>query len=192
MSYTEWNVSKRYLICFSIETSYTEEKASKSERLKKSRNPNKLFFHYIDSNIEPTLCLKLFAEFLNTLGLPYSTFLWHHFDNTLALNRLHDRRLQRRHWTHLGRLSRLHCTLPHPHGLRVTFSWYKQTKNWNQTGSNLSLSSRLTMLSKRLGRRLCMYRYFFKEFVRSLKSFVETSVQIHICGAHVSIFFRRG
>jgi len=32
---------------------------------------------------------------------------------------------------------------------------YKQTKNWNETGSNLSLGTRLTVLSKRLGRKRC-------------------------------------
>ena len=34
-----------------------------------------------------------------------------------------------------------------------SFSIYKQTKNRNETGSNLSLGTRLTMLSKRLGRK---------------------------------------
>ena len=32
---------------------------------------------------------------------------------------------------------------------------YKQTKNMNETGSNLSLGTRLTVLSKRLGRKRC-------------------------------------
>ena len=32
---------------------------------------------------------------------------------------------------------------------------YKQTKNRNETGSNLSLGTRLTVLSKRLGRKRC-------------------------------------
>ena len=32
---------------------------------------------------------------------------------------------------------------------------YKQTKNRNGTGSNLSLGTRLTVLSKRLGRKRC-------------------------------------
>ena len=32
---------------------------------------------------------------------------------------------------------------------------YKQTKNSNETGSNLSLGTRLTVLSKRLGRKRC-------------------------------------
>ena len=36
-----------------------------------------------------------------------------------------------------------------------TNSVYKQTKNRNETGSNLSLGTRLTMLSKRLGRKRC-------------------------------------
>ena len=31
----------------------------------------------------------------------------------------------------------------------------KQTKNRNETGSNLSLGTRLTVLSKRLGRKRC-------------------------------------
>ena len=34
-------------------------------------------------------------------------------------------------------------------------SIYKQTKNRNETGSNLSLGTRLTVLSKRLGRKRC-------------------------------------
>ena len=33
--------------------------------------------------------------------------------------------------------------------------FYKQTKNRNETGSNLSLGTRLTVLSKRLGRKRC-------------------------------------
>ena len=33
--------------------------------------------------------------------------------------------------------------------------FYKQTKNMNETGSNLSLGTRLTVLSKRLGRKRC-------------------------------------
>ena len=32
---------------------------------------------------------------------------------------------------------------------------YKQNKNRNETGSNLSLGTRLTVLSKRLGRKRC-------------------------------------
>ena len=32
---------------------------------------------------------------------------------------------------------------------------YKQTKNRHETGSNLSLDTRLTVLSKRLGRKRC-------------------------------------
>ena len=36
-----------------------------------------------------------------------------------------------------------------------TSSIYKQTKNRNETGSNLSLGTRLTVLSKRLGRKRC-------------------------------------
>ena len=32
---------------------------------------------------------------------------------------------------------------------------YKQTKNRNETGSNLRLGTRLTVLSKRLGRKRC-------------------------------------
>ena len=32
---------------------------------------------------------------------------------------------------------------------------YKQTKNRHETGSNLSLGTRLTVLSKRLGRKRC-------------------------------------
>ena len=32
---------------------------------------------------------------------------------------------------------------------------YKQAKNRNETGSNLSLGTRLTVLSKRLGRKRC-------------------------------------
>ena len=31
----------------------------------------------------------------------------------------------------------------------------KQTKNWNETGWNLSLGTRLTVLPKRLGRKRC-------------------------------------
>ena len=34
-------------------------------------------------------------------------------------------------------------------------SFEKQTKNRNETGSNLSLGTRLTVLSKRLGRKRC-------------------------------------
>ena len=34
-------------------------------------------------------------------------------------------------------------------------SIYKQTKNRHETGSNLSLGTRLTVLSKRLGRKRC-------------------------------------
>ena len=34
-------------------------------------------------------------------------------------------------------------------------SFYKQTKNRNETGSNLSLGTRLTVLSKRLRRKRC-------------------------------------
>ena len=34
-------------------------------------------------------------------------------------------------------------------------SIYKQTKNSKETGSNLSLGTRLTVLSKRLGRKRC-------------------------------------
>ena len=42
------------------------------------------------------------------------------------------------------------------HMLYVTKSMiYKQTKNRNETGSNLSLGTRLTVLSKRLGRKRC-------------------------------------
>ena len=37
----------------------------------------------------------------------------------------------------------------------VTFSFYKQTKNRNETGSNLRLGTCLTVLSKRLGRKRC-------------------------------------
>ena len=37
----------------------------------------------------------------------------------------------------------------------VAASIYKQTKNRNETGSNLSLGTRLTVLSKRLGRKRC-------------------------------------
>ena len=33
--------------------------------------------------------------------------------------------------------------------------FYKQTKSRNETGSNLSLGTRLTVLSKRLGRKRC-------------------------------------
>ena len=36
-----------------------------------------------------------------------------------------------------------------------TCSLQKQTKNRNETGSNLSLGTRLTVLSKRLGRKRC-------------------------------------
>ena len=39
---------------------------------------------------------------------------------------------------------------PPPH-----YGKYKQTKNRNETGSNLSLGTRLTVLSKRLGRKRC-------------------------------------
>ena len=44
--------------------------------------------------------------------------------------------------------------LPKAHREVVT-SIYKQTKNRNETGSNLSLGTRLTVLSKRLGRKRC-------------------------------------
>ena len=37
----------------------------------------------------------------------------------------------------------------------VVTSIQKQTKNRNETGSNLSLGTRLTVLSKRLGRKRC-------------------------------------
>ena len=37
----------------------------------------------------------------------------------------------------------------------VVISIQKQTKNRNDTGSNLSLGTRLTVLSKRLGRKRC-------------------------------------
>ena len=37
----------------------------------------------------------------------------------------------------------------------VVISIQKQTKNRNETGSNLSLGTRLTVLSKRLGRKRC-------------------------------------
>ena len=37
----------------------------------------------------------------------------------------------------------------------VVMSIQKQTKNRNETGSNLSLGTRLTVLSKRLGRKRC-------------------------------------
>ena len=37
----------------------------------------------------------------------------------------------------------------------IVFSIYKQTKSRNETGSNLSLSTRLTVLSKRLGHKRC-------------------------------------
>ena len=38
----------------------------------------------------------------------------------------------------------------------LIFFWVqKQTKNRNETGSNLSLGTRLTVLSKRLGRKRC-------------------------------------
>ena len=39
--------------------------------------------------------------------------------------------------------------------LRLKSSIYKQTKNRNETGSDLSLGTRLTVLSKRLGRKRC-------------------------------------
>ena len=35
------------------------------------------------------------------------------------------------------------------------YLFYKQTKNRHETGSNLSLGTRLTVLSKRLGRKRC-------------------------------------
>ena len=38
---------------------------------------------------------------------------------------------------------------------KIHFFFYKQTKNRNETGSNLSLGTRLTVLSKRLGRKRC-------------------------------------
>ena len=40
-------------------------------------------------------------------------------------------------------------------GIVVKLTVYKQTKNRNETGSNLSLGTRLTVLSKRLGRKRC-------------------------------------
>ena len=38
---------------------------------------------------------------------------------------------------------------------RVNLKIQKQTKNRDETGSNLSLGTRLTVLSKRLGRKRC-------------------------------------
>ena len=42
-----------------------------------------------------------------------------------------------------------------PLGILNEKNIYKQTKNRNETGSNLSLGTRLTVLSKCLGRKLC-------------------------------------
>ena len=39
--------------------------------------------------------------------------------------------------------------------LFLSYLLYKQTKNRHETGSNLSLGTRLTVLSKRLGRKRC-------------------------------------
>ena len=39
--------------------------------------------------------------------------------------------------------------------LRDFKSIYKETKNRDETGSNISLGTRLTVLSKRLGRKRC-------------------------------------
>ena len=39
--------------------------------------------------------------------------------------------------------------------MEILHTFYKQTKNKNETGSNLSLGIRLTVLSKRLGRKRC-------------------------------------
>ena len=41
------------------------------------------------------------------------------------------------------------------YGDKMETSFYKQTKNRHETGSNLSLGTRLTVLSKRLGRKRC-------------------------------------
>ena len=38
---------------------------------------------------------------------------------------------------------------------KAPFELYKQTKNRNETGSNLNLGTRLTVLSKCLGRKRC-------------------------------------
>ena len=40
-------------------------------------------------------------------------------------------------------------------GKQISFFFQKQTKDGNETSSNLSLGTRLTMLSKRLGRKCC-------------------------------------
>ena len=43
----------------------------------------------------------------------------------------------------------------HDPAVVVNTAIQKQTKNRNETGSNLSLGTRLTVLSKRLGRKRC-------------------------------------
>ena len=45
--------------------------------------------------------------------------------------------------------------LPFLKPLLLCVSFHKQTKNRNETGSNLSLGTRLTVLSKRVGRKRC-------------------------------------